>query len=144
MRIDLFDSGCFRIAVPEGGMAFCGIDSECRTTPKKVHVFKGAKIETDIFTHVGITICFFGKEDYYLSPRFFYDNIADMEPFTLGAYTWSGYTCTSCGYPYTMLEARQDGCVFQVMILMENGEHKLAFSDADVQAVLGSLTQTGG
>lgn len=143
MRIDLFDSGYFSVIVPEGWKAFCGIDSECRTTQKKVHIFKDAKLETDIFTHVGITVCFFGKEDYYLSPKLFYDNVADIEPFTLGAYTWNGYTCTSLGYPYTMLEARVDGCVFQVMLLMKNGEYEIAFEDEDVQTVLESLTRKG-
>ena len=142
MKINLFDSGCFCILVPEGWMAFCGIDSEGKTSPKKVHVFKDARLETDIFTHAGLTFCFFGKEDYYLSPRFFYDDIVDMEPFTLGDYTWNGYTCTSLGYPYTMLEARRDGCVFQVMILMKNGDHSLSLSDEDVQSILTSLTQT--
>jgi hypothetical protein len=137
-----FDSGYFRIVVPEAWLAFCGIDSECRTTQKKVHIFKEAKLETDIFTHAGLTICFFGKEDYYLSPKFFYDNVVDMEPFTLGAYTWNGYTCTSFGYPYTMLEAKHDGCVFQVMILTKNGEYEISLTDADVQTILTSLTQT--
>ena len=142
MKSDLFDSGYFQIVVPDGWMAFCGIDSECKITQKKVHIFKEAKLETDIFTHAGITICFFGKQDIYVSPKFFYDNVADMEPFTLGAYTWYGYTCTSFGYPYTMLEAKQDGCVFQVMILMKNGEYEISLTDADVQAILASLTQT--
>ena len=142
MRTELFDSGCFRIVVPEGWMAFCGIDSECKTTPKNVHIFKDARLETDIFTHVGITICFFGKEDHYLSPKFLYDNTVDIESFTLGAYTWNGYTCTSLGYPYTMLEAKQDGCVFYVMILEKNGEYEISLEDADVQTILTSLTQT--
>ena len=84
----------------------------------------------------------FGKQDYYISPKFFYDNIVDMEPFTLGAYTWNGYTCTSLGYPYTMLEAKQDGCVFQVMILTKNGEYEISLADTDVQTILTSLTQT--
>lgn len=144
MRIDLFDSGCFRTVVPDGWMAFCGIDSSGNATPKKVHIYKGARFQTDIFTHVGITICFFGQKDYYLSPKFFYDNVVDMEPFVLGAYTWNGYTCTSLDYPYTMLEARQDGCVLQVMILMKNGDDALSLDDADVQAILAGLTQTGG
>ena len=48
-----------------------------------------------------------------------------MDPFVLGEYTWNGYTCTSLGYPYTMLEAKQDGCVFQVMILTKNGEYEI-------------------
>jgi len=137
-----FDSGYFRIIVPVGWMAFFGIDSECRTTQKKVHIFKDAKLETDIFTHAGITICFFNRQDYYLSPKFIYDNVEDMEAFTLGAYTWNGYTCTSLGYPYTMLEAKHDGCVFQVMILMKNGEHEISLDDTDVKIILESLTQT--
>ena len=135
-----FDSGYFRIVVPEGWMAFCGIDSECRITQKKVHIFKDAKLETDIFTHAGITICFFNRQDYYLSPKFIYDNVEDMEAFTLGAYTWNGYTCTSLGYPYTMLEAKHDGCVFQVMILMKNGEHEVSLNDADVRSIIESIS----
>jgi len=142
MRIDLFDSGHFSIIVPDGWMAFCGIDSDGKTTPKKVHIFKDARLQTDIFTHAGITICYFAKEDIYVSPKFFYDDIVDMEPFTLGRYTWNGYTCTSFGYPYTMLEARHDGCVFQVMILTKNGDYEIAFEDEDVQTILSSLTQT--
>lgn len=140
--VEVFDSGYFRINVPVGWMAFLGIDSECRTTQKKVHIFKDAKLETDIFTHAGITICFFDRQDYYLSPKFIYDDIVDMEAFTLGAYTWNGYTCTSFGYPYTMLEAKHDGCVFQVMILMKNGEHEISLDDPDVRMILGSLVQT--
>lgn len=140
MGIDLFDSGYFRIIVPAGWMAFFGIDSECRTTQKKVHIFKDAKLETDIFTHAGITICFFASDDIYVSPKFIYDNVADMEAFTLGAYTWNGYTCTGLGYPYTMLEAKHDGCVFQVMILMKNGEHEVSLNDADVRSIIESIS----
>ena len=140
MGLDLFDSGYFRIIVPVGWMAFFGIDSECRTTQKKVHICKDAKLETDIFTHAGITICFFDRQDYYLSPKFIYDNVADMEAFTLGAYTWNGYTCTSLGYPYTMLEAKHDGCVFQVMILMKNGEYEISLNDADVRLIIESIS----
>ncbi len=137
-----FDNGIFRVRVPSGWELFYGIDSECRTTQKKVHIYKDAKLETDIFTHVGITICFFDRQDNYLSPKFFYDNVVDMEPFHLGAYTWNGYTCTSFGYPYTMLEAKHDGCTFQVMILMKNGEYEISLEDADVQTILTSFTQT--
>ena len=140
MKTDLLDSGYFRIIVPTGWMAFFGIDSECRTTQKKVHIFKDAKLETDIFTHAGITICFFNRQDYYLSPKFIYDNVEDMEAFTLGAYTWNGYTCTSLGYPYTMLEAKHDGCVFQVMILMKNGEHEISLDDVDVRSIIESIS----
>lgn len=137
MRI--FDSGRFCVTVPEGWLAFCGTDSGGKITPKKVHIYKGISLQTDIFTHAGITVCFFGKEDYYLSPRHFYENIVDMEPLPLGPYTWNGYTCTSLGYPYTMLDTEKDGYIFQVMILMKNGEHGISLDDTDVRRIIGSL-----
>lgn len=137
MRI--FDSGRFCVTVPDGWMAFCGTDSGGKITPKKVHIYKGISLQTDIFTHAGITVCFFGKEDYYLSPRHFYENIVDMEPLPLGPYTWNGYTCTSLGYPYTMLDTEKDGYIFQVMILMKNGEHGISLDDTDVRRIIGSL-----
>lgn len=137
MRI--FDSGRFCVTVPDGWMAFCGTDSGGKITPKKVHIYKGISLQTDIFTHAGITVCFFGKEDYYLSPRHFYENIVDMEPLPIGPYTWNGYTCTSLGYPYIMLDTEKDGYIFQVMILMKNGEHEISLDDTDVRRVIGSL-----
>jgi len=138
MRI--FDSGRFCVTVPDGWMAFCGTDSGGKITPKKVHIYKGISLQTDIFTYAGITVCFFGKEDYYLSPRHFYENIVDMEPLPLGPYTWNGYTCTSLGYPYIMLDTEKDGYIFQVMILMKNGEHGISLDDTDVRLIIGNLT----
>jgi len=137
-----FDNGVLRVQVPSGWKLFHGTDSESRITQKKIHICKDGKLETDIFTHVCITVCFFGKQDYYLSPKFFYDDVADMEAFTLGAYTWNGYTCTSLGYPYTMLDAKRDGCVLQVMILMKNGEQEISLDDADVKMILESLSSS--
>lgn len=138
MRI--FDSGRFCVTVPDGWMAFCGTDSDGKITPKKVHIYKGISLQTDIFTHAGITVCFFGKEDYYLSPKHFYENVVDRKPLPLGPYTWSGYTCTSGGYPYVMLDTEKDGYIFQVMILTKNKEHEISLDDTDVRLIIGSLT----
>ncbi len=137
--MNAFDSGEFRISVPDGWMAFHGIDSNGKITPKKVHIYKGIRVETEMFTHAGITVCFFGKDDYYLSPKRFYDNTADIDAFKLGSYTWGGYTCTSLGYPYTMLDTENDGCVFQVMILMKNGDHEISLDDTDVRSIIESI-----
>ena len=142
MKAELFDAGYFHIEVPTGWMAFFGIDSECRMTNKKVHICKGAKLETDIFTHACITVCFYDRQDSYISPKFIYDNVRDMESFTLGEHTWYGYTCTSLGYPYTMLVENRDGYVFHVMILMKNGEYEISLDDEDVKMILESLKQT--
>ena len=135
-----FDNGVLRVQVPSGWKLFGGTDSDGKITPKKVHICKHAQFETDMFTHICITVCFFDRQDYYLSPKFFYDNVVDMDAFTLGACVWNGYTCTSLGYPYTMLDAKRDGCIFQEMILMKNGEHEISLEDADVKMILESLT----
>lgn len=137
-----FDNGIFRVQVPSGWKLFHGTDSDGKRTQKKVHICKAGNHETDIFTHICITICFFGRQDYYLSPKFFYDDVTDLEAFALGAHIWNGYTCTSLGYPYTMLNAQCDGCIFQVMLLMRNGEYEISLNDADVQMLIASIASS--
>ena len=126
--------------MPEGWLAFCGIDSNGDVTPKKIHIFKDARLETDIFTHAGITICYFAKGEYYYSPKGFYDEVRDIEPVTMGGRTFSAYTCQSFGYPYTMLECREEGTVFQIMVLMKNGDHMISLEDSDVIAILSDIS----
>lgn len=137
-----FDTGFFRGVVPAGWKMFYGIDSEGNITPKKLHIYKNAHTESDIFSKAGITVCFFAESEIYLSPKGFYENVSDLEPFSCGNFVWNGYTCTSFGYPYTMLETVCCGCVFQVMLLMKNGENELSLEDTDVQIILQNLSKT--
>lgn len=134
-----FDNGSLRVFVPSGWKLFYGIDSDGNKTPKKLHIYKGAQTEFDIFSKAGITVCFYGKNDIYISPKAFYDNVHDIEPFKLGDHLWSGFTCTSFDYPYTMLNTTYDGTTFQVMILMKNGEHEIHLDDEDVRSVIESI-----
>lgn len=140
MNGEWFDNGILRVFVPSGWLIFYGIDSDGKESPKKVHIYKGAEIPLDLFSKAGITICFWGKNEIFLSPKAFYDDPQDLEPFEMNGLRWSGYTCTSCGYPYTMLEARGEGVTFQVMILTKNGEHEISTDDADVKTIVESLT----
>lgn len=41
-----------------------------------------------------------------------------------------------------MLDTKQDGCVFQVMILMKNREYEISLEDTDVRLIIESLTVT--
>lgn len=104
------------------------------------YIFKGAQTELDVFSKAGITVFYHGKDEIYISIKDFYENVRDLEPFECGGHLWNGYTCTSFGYPYTMLEAKDDGCVFQVMILMKNGEYEISFNDADVRSIIESIS----
>lgn len=139
MNGEFFDNGVLLVFVPFGWKLFCGSDSGGKVTSKKLHIYKGAQTEMDIFTKAGITICFYGKNEIYISTRSFYDNVCEIESFELRGNLWKGYTCTSLGYPYTMLESTHDGATFQVMILMKNGECEISLDDADVIKILESL-----
>lgn len=139
MSGEFFDNGIFRVFIPTGWLSFYGIDSDGKTSPKKLHIYKNAETELDIFTKAGITVCFYGKNEIYLSPKAFYDDACDMEPFKIGNNLWNGFTCTSFNYPYIMLDSSQNDMTFQVMILIRNGQHEISLYDEDVQAVLGSL-----
>lgn len=71
--------------------------------------------------------------------QWFINDIQDISPFKLGNYCWSGYTCRSFGYPYIMLESSEKTDRILLMILTENGENKISFSDSDVQEIMKSI-----
>ena len=104
-----------------------------------MHIYKNIELETDVFRKVGITICYYGEDVIYLQSRDFYDNVNDIEPFEMGRYVWHGYTCTSMGYPYIMLEAYEDKAVFQVMLLLENNGESISLDDPDVCMIIESI-----
>ena len=134
-----FDNGILCVIVPEGWKLFYGIDSDGNKSPKKLHIYKGAETETDIYSKPGITVCFFEKNEIYISTKSFYDNVCDTAPLKFGNHIWYGYTCTSLGYPYTMLDANDGGATLQVMILMSNGGQSISLEDEDVKIILESL-----
>ena len=104
-----------------------------------MHIYKNIELNTDVFRKAGITICYYGEDKIYLQARDFYDDVKDIEPFEMGRYMWSGYTCTSMGYPYIMLEAYEDKAVFQVMLLLENNGERISLDDPDVCMIIESI-----
>jgi len=111
-----------------------------KESPKKLHIYKDAQTPLDILSKAGITICLFEKNEVFLSTKPFYDNVQDIEPLKLGKHLWSGFTCTSLNYPYTILESTHEGVTFQVMILKENGEHVISLDDSDVSSIIESIS----
>ena len=139
MSAEIFSNEFLQVAVPENWKSFLGIDAEGKVTPKKLHVYKNAKCEMDIFHKAGITICYYEDAGQYFLIKALYDEGEDISPFEMGNYCWSGFTCKSFGYPYIMLETSESTDRVLVMILTENGENKISFSDNDVQIILKSI-----
>ena len=143
MANETFKNSLLSLSVPDGWKVFDTTDIDGNKTDKKIFVYKNAEDPLHIFSRAGITLCYFSKRDIYLSPKRFYENVEDIAPLELGNYLWEGYTCTSVGYPYTMLEAHKDGTVLQLMMLMENNGERISLSDPDVREMIGSIKSLG-
>ena len=139
MKAEIFSTEFLQVNVPENWKVFLGIDPEGHATQKKLHIYKNAESELDIFYKAGITICYYEDAGQYFLIKDLYDEVEDILPFKMGNYCWSGYTCRSFGYPYIMLETSENTDRLLVMILTENGENKISFSDSDVQEILKSI-----
>lgn len=134
-----FNNGVYAFDLPSGWSVFPGIDSGGKTVQTKLHIYKDAITPSDVFTHAGITVCQVDLRLGFFSTRFFYDNTCDIDDVELGGIVWKGYTCTSFGYPYTMLECLMDKIIISLMILMKNGEHTISFDDEDVRKIISTI-----
>lgn len=139
MKSQIYKNGVISVCVPSGWKLFTGIDSGGKETSEKVHIYKNIELNTDVFRKAGITICYYGEDKTYFQTRDFYADVKDIEPFEMGRYMWSGYTCTSMGYPYIMLEAYEGKAVFQVMLLLENNGERISLDDPDVCMIIESI-----
>ena len=139
MKAETFSNEFLQVIVPDDWKAFQGIDAEGHATQKKLHIYKNANSELDIFHKAGITVCYYEDAGKYLLIKGLYDEVEDILPFELGNYCWSGFTCKSFGYPYIMLETSENTDRVLVMILIENGENRISFADNDVQMIMKSI-----
>ena len=139
MTSQIYKNSIISVCVPSGWKLFRGINSVGKETSEKVHIYKNIELNTDVFRKAGITICYYGEDKIYLQTRDSYDDVKDIEPFEMGRYMWSCYTCTSMGYPYIMLEAYEDKAVFQVMLLLENNGESISLDDPDVCMISESI-----
>lgn len=92
-----------------------------------------------MFSRPGMDITYY--PDYMMSAdelRDFYENVVDIEPFTTGPYTWTGYTCESLGTKCAVIDTTSP---FQISVnfTLESSKGKISLEDADVLAILGSI-----
>ena len=144
---ETFDAGNVNALVPEGWMAFTASDLldeyEGDTNTNSFSIYKGAQYEFDQLTKPGLQITYYDKDTTMMEPwKDLYEDTEDISPFTLGAYTWEGFTGKSSDYPIAVLWTEDGDEQFQVNIWLENGGQKLTLEDADVQAILTSISPT--
>ena len=97
---ETFEGGNISALVPEGWMAFHGTDYfdeyEEGYDPNVIQVCKGAKTEWDLLSKPYVMMTYFSPDNPMYEPsKDYYDEGADLEPITLGDYTWKGFTAKS-------------------------------------------------
>lgn len=135
-----YDNGTLKLELPDRWQVFGSTDVEGKENPERIYVYKDVDAPFEIFSRAGITVSYYGDEDYYLPTRGFYDNVRDIEPIELGGRVWQGYTCLSLGYPYVMLEHFWGERVLFLMVLLKNGEYEISMDDDDVRSIIGSIS----
>lgn len=125
-------------------MGFHGVDLfdeyEEGYDPNVIQIYKGAKSEWDQFSTPYVMISYYGPDNPMFEPsKDFYEEGADLEPVTLGDYTWKGFTAKSLDTPIAILWTGEEGSdQLQLTICLENGS-KISLEDADVQAIIASI-----
>lgn len=141
---ETFDGGNISALVPDGWMGFHGVDFfeeyEEGYDPNVIQIAKGAKSERDQFSTPYVMISYYGPDNPMFEPsKDYYDEGADLEPITLGDYTWKGFTAKSLDTPIAMLWTGEQGSgQILVTLCLENGD-KISLEDADVQAIIASI-----
>lgn len=141
---ETFDGGNISALVPEGWMGFHGTDYfdeyEEGYDPNLIQIAKGAESDWDLFTTPYVMISYFGSDNPMMEPmKDLYEETADIEPVTIGDYTWKGFTGKSIGTPIAILwTGEEESDQIQVTICLENGD-KISLEDADVQAIIASI-----
>lgn len=140
------DAGNFTVLVPEGWKSFVVTDmwsDDGANDPDKLNIVKGGETDFDLLTKPYIQIVHYGPETEMMNPsKDFYDGAEDIEPITTGSLTWEGFSAVGMmdSSMIILWAGEADGHQYQLTLFDKTDEGEIKLTDADVQAILGSLT----
>ena len=141
---EVYDAGNVQVLVPGGWKAFGVSDifgEDGAMDPDAVQICKGGETELDLWSKPYIQINYYGADTDMMQPsKDFYDNAEDIDPMTIGSHTWNGFTCESLGAKIAILWAEDGDHQYQASVYLEAGDETISLTDADVQAILESVT----
>lgn len=130
--------GDFSVLVPEGwlGHAFSN-------TTNSYQIYKGAKDDSDKWSTPCVQIRYWknGDDSMLDKSKNAYKDVKDIDPVTIGDYTWKGFTGTNSDKPVTYLYSVEAG-PFGVAVYTEVNGKTISLEDADFQAIMASLKVT--
>lgn len=140
------NTGVFSVTVPDGWTAHDVKDVFSETgeiDATTIQIGKGTKSEMDLFTYPYLQVKYYEPTTTVLKDiQDWYENVNELEPLALGAYTWTGFEGDSAGYHWTVLFAGEQGEP-QFQVSLSGGteiDTTASIADEDVQAMIASIT----
>ncbi len=117
----------------------------CPVSPSPIRhrSIRGAKEEIDMWSTPSVQITYWkdGEEDILTSAKSAYDDTKDIDPVTIGDYTWKGFTGSFSDKPVTFLYTDEVG-PFSLAVFTDVDGKTISLEDADFQAIVNSLKVT--
>ena len=141
---DVIDAGNVSAICPSGWMNVpvndLWSDDPEATDPDALRFYKGAKSDMDLFSTPSVGITYYDENTTLLDVKDWYDNVVDLDPIEINGVTWTGFTGEFLeGYPSATLTSDDGRC--QVTVDLHDYDGKvLTLDDAEVLAILGSIT----
>ncbi len=141
-----YNVGEFSVLVPNGWLEnpFYVVGSTSQTPMTNVvSIYKGAPDQNSVYSYPGITITIKKSQSTPIQPnKSSYPEPSDIDPVTIGDVSWVGFKSDNKGYPFTEIVAEYGGYAFQIMIATDRAKGKISIKDADVTAIISSITPT--
>ena len=145
---ETYDAGNVSALVPDGWKAFpvtdMWSDDPNATDPDQLNIVKDGKTEFDMLSKPYIQIVHYEPGSMMVPSKTYYDSAADVEPITTGNLTWEGFSAVGMldSSFIIMWTTNADGHQFQINIYDKTSEGTITLNDADVQAILASITNS--
>ena len=140
------DTGVFSMTIHDGWTAYDVKDVFSDggiIDPTVLQIGKGTSAEADLLTYPYLQVKYYEPATtMYKDVQGWYDNVAELEPITIGTRTWSGFNGDSAGYRWTILFSGEPGePQFQVSLTSGIQEGMTAsIEDADVLEMIASIS----
>lgn len=132
------------VLIPDGWMAFSKSDffeeyPDEPGDPSGLMIYKDAKDDWDQFAKPGLTIEYYTPDISLVVLKDYYNAVKDLEDMTIGGCKWQGFTATSMEKPMAVVWTTEPN---QIMVTcwLQADEGSISVDDADVQAILASIT----
>ncbi|MCL2727553.1 MAG: hypothetical protein FWD56_04130 [Bacteroidales bacterium] len=139
---ETYSTELMSVLVPNGWKAFPYYKSGgTDPLPNTVGIHKGAKTMFEQMSTPGIVINYYEEAKYVMKPnKDWYEDVVEMKPFALGNYEWEGFTGVSYGNPVAIIWTTNGVEMFQLNIFLKMYDKEIAYEDADVQAIIASVS----